>query len=49
MECTHDYEVIEIKDIPEIAFHNEKDGSLSKRWRKLKCRKCGKEHDEPVL
>lgn len=49
MECKHDYKVIETKDMPEIDFHTTNDGSLSKRWRTLKCKKCGKTHNEPVL
>jgi predicted nucleic-acid-binding Zn-ribbon protein len=49
MNCEHEYEVEEIEDVPGVDFHKIKDGALSKRWRYLKCKKCGHLKTEPVL
>jgi hypothetical protein len=48
MNCNHDFEVTEIKDIAKIDFHETKEKFLSKRWKYLKCKRCGKEKTDAV-
>lgn len=49
MDCKHDNEALKIEDVLNIDFHKTNDDSDSKRWKTLKCKKCGQIQSEPVL
>lgn len=48
MDCKHTYKVEKVEDIPKVDFYTTRKGNLSKRWRHLKCQKCGHIKSEPV-
>ena len=49
MKCDHRFVEIMREDVQNIDFYKTKEGHLSKRWKTLKCKKCGQRKIEPIL
>lgn len=49
MKCKHEFEIEKIEDVSGIDFHKTNDGSFSKRWKSMRCKKCGHLQSVPIL